>query len=37
MVGIDHFGASGPAPELFKKFGVTAEHVAEVARQVIAG
>ncbi|MBX0327100.1 transketolase [Oscillochloris sp. ZM17-4] len=31
MVGINHFGASGPAPELFKKFGITAEHVAEVA------
>ncbi len=37
VVGIDHFGASGPAPELFKKFGVTAEHVAEVALQLIGG
>ncbi|MEI7771447.1 MAG: transketolase C-terminal domain-containing protein [Chloroflexales bacterium] len=37
MVGINHFGASGPAPELFKKFGVTAEHVAEEALRVIGG
>ncbi|NNJ09797.1 transketolase [Chloroflexales bacterium ZM16-3] len=37
MVGINHFGASGPAPELFKKFGFTAEHVAEVAMRVIGG
>jgi transketolase len=37
VVGINHFGASGPAPELFKKFGLTAEHVAEVATQVIGG
>jgi transketolase len=37
VVGINHFGASGPAPELFKKFGVTAEHVAEAALVVIGG
>ena len=29
VVGIDHFGASGKAPELFKNFGFTAEHVLE--------
>ncbi len=27
VIGIDHYGASGKAPELFKKFGITAEHV----------
>jgi transketolase len=27
IVGIDHFGASAPAKELFKQFGFTAEHV----------
>jgi len=35
VVGLNRFGASGPAPELFKKFGITAEHVAEAALQVI--
>jgi transketolase len=34
-VAIDHFGASGPAPELFKAFGITAEHVAEVALRLV--
>lgn len=28
-VGIDHFGASGPAGVLFEKFGFTSEHVTE--------
>ncbi|MEI8306805.1 MAG: transketolase [Chloroflexales bacterium] len=37
VVGLNRFGASGPAPELFKKFGITAEHMAEVALQVIGG
>jgi transketolase len=27
-IGIDSFGASGPAPELFKHFGITPENVA---------
>jgi transketolase len=29
IVGIDHFGASAPAPELFKHFGFTPEHVTQ--------
>jgi transketolase len=29
VIGIDHYGASGKAPELFKKFGITAEHVLQ--------
>jgi transketolase len=31
VVGLDRFGESAPGPELFKFFGFTAEHVAEVA------
>jgi transketolase len=29
VVGLDHYGASGKAPELYKKFGITAEHVLQ--------
>ena len=32
VVGIDHFGASAPAQTLYERFGVTTEHVLEVAR-----
>jgi transketolase len=35
QVCIDHFGVSGPAPELFKEFGFTAENVAKVAKELI--
>ena len=35
FVGLSDFGASAPAPKLFEKFGLTAPHVADVARQVI--
>ena len=27
VIGIDSFGASGKAPDLFRKFGITAEHI----------
>ncbi|GHU61113.1 transketolase [Clostridia bacterium] len=30
-VTIDKFGASAPAEQLFKEYGITAEHIAEVA------
>jgi len=30
VLGIDEFGASGKAPELFRKFGFTAENVLGV-------
>ncbi|MBW8173188.1 transketolase [Ornithinimicrobium sp. Arc0846-15] len=33
IVGIDHYGASAPAGTLFKEFGITAEAVAEAARE----
>ncbi|MGA8705887.1 MAG: transketolase [Steroidobacteraceae bacterium] len=37
VVGIDHYGASGKAPELFKKFGITAEHVQREILDSIKG
>ncbi len=36
VVGIDRFGESAPASELFKLFGLTAEHVAEEAQKALA-
>jgi len=35
VVGIDRFGESAPAGELFKHFGFTVQHVAEAARGVL--
>jgi aldehyde dehydrogenase (NAD+) len=35
IVSIDTFGASAPAPVLFKEFGITAEKVAEAARALV--
>ena len=37
IVGIDHFGASAPAKDLFKRFGFTAEKVSEAIDKVLAG
>jgi len=37
VVGIDRFGESAPASELFKLFGITAENVAETAQKALAG
>lgn len=34
-LGLDTFGASAPAEELFKYFGFTADHVAEVVRKQV--
>jgi len=34
VVGIDRFGESAPAGELFKHFGFTPERVAEVVRSI---
>jgi transketolase len=34
IVGIDRFGASAPAEEIFRAFGLTADHVIELARKV---
>jgi transketolase len=35
IVGIDHFGASSPAKELFKQYGFTPEHVARAIDKVL--
>ncbi|MGD9542033.1 MAG: transketolase [Methylocystis sp.] len=35
FIGMNGFGASGPAAELYKHFGVTAEAVAEAARTLV--
>ncbi len=37
LVTLDRFGASAPAGDLMKKFGFTAENIAEVARTLLAG
>src|SRR5277367_6483012 len=36
VVGIDHFGASAPAKDLFKAYGFTSEHVAQAIDKVLA-
>ncbi|MEX0705479.1 MAG: transketolase C-terminal domain-containing protein, partial [Nitriliruptoraceae bacterium] len=35
-IGLDRFGASAPASRLFEEFGFTEQHVAQVARDVLA-
>ena len=37
VIGLDHYGASGKAPELYKKFGITAEHVQREILESIQG
>jgi transketolase len=34
-IGMTTFGASAPAPQLYKKFGITAENTVEKAKQLI--
>jgi transketolase len=36
VVGIDHFGASAPAKELFKAYGFTPEHVVKAIEKVLS-
>ncbi len=36
MLGIDHFGASAPAKDLFNAYGFTPENVADRVETVIA-
>ena len=36
VVGLDRFGASAPAGELFARLGITAERVCERARELLA-
>ena len=35
VVGLDRFGESAPAPDLFKLFGFTADNIVAVARKVV--
>ncbi|QEC46907.1 transketolase [Baekduia soli] len=34
-VGIDRFGASAPGPEVLERLGITGEHVAQVAKDLL--
>ncbi|SMX31582.1 transketolase [Octadecabacter ascidiaceicola] len=36
FIGMNSFGASAPAPELFEKFGITAEATAQKVRDLLA-
>lgn len=36
IIGINHFGASAPGPELFEHFGLTAEAVSQAVRDTLA-
>jgi transketolase len=36
IIGLDHFGASAPAEELFEKFGLTPEAVVTAAENLMA-
>jgi transketolase len=35
VIGLDRFGESAPAPDVFKHFGFTPENVANVARSLV--
>ncbi|HEX4333688.1 MAG TPA: transketolase [Usitatibacter sp.] len=35
VIGIDRFGESAPAPEIFKFLGIDAAHVAEAVRRIV--
>ncbi|MBC7942664.1 MAG: hypothetical protein H7Z19_23410, partial [Chitinophagaceae bacterium] len=35
VVGIDSYGESAPAPELFKHFKLTAENLSDTVRKVL--
>jgi len=34
-IGLDHFGESAPAPELYRAFGITAQRVIDSALQML--
>ena len=36
VIGIDRFGASAPAPELFEHFGFSTDNVVAKAKEVLA-
>ena len=35
VIGMDRFGASAPAPELFEHFGFSTDNVVKVARELL--
>jgi transketolase len=37
VIGIDRFGESAPAEELFEHFGFTTEHIVATAREILPG
>ena len=37
VIGLDRFGESAPAGELFKHFGFSVENVLKIARETLAG
>ena len=37
FVGMETFGESGPAKDVYEHFGITAEHVAEIGRELVSG
>ncbi len=36
IIGIDQFGASAPASELFEYYGITTEHVSKAVKELVA-
>jgi transketolase len=36
VIGVDRFGASAPAAQLFEHYGLTAENVARAVRETLA-
>jgi transketolase len=37
FVGMETFGESGPAKDVYEHFGITAEHVAQLGRELVSG
>jgi transketolase len=35
MLGVDTFGESAPGPDVYKHFGLTAEHLADVVQKQV--
>jgi transketolase len=35
FVGVEDFGASGPAPQVYERFGITAERVESLGREIV--
>jgi transketolase len=37
MISVEHFGLSAPGPQVMEAFGITADHLVDVARGVLEG